>query len=283
MNTPIDADYIAQPPLYADFGKFGRVCRLGLATRGNTHLDPEAVCDAVRRGVNYLNWCGYADGMSRAVRQMGDRRRDVFVATQLNARSKKSASRELDQLLGELGTDYLDVVTYYYVEHDDEWEEIISPGGAAEAIEQARANGRVKAIGLTSHQRPLAARVAKSGRLDMLMIRYNAAHRGAEQQVFPTTLSLAMPVVTYTGLRWGALLNKTPDDPAGYVPPKAPDWYRFVLCHPGVTIGIMAPDGSDELEEDLSLIDNWHGFSPDEYRALTEHGDRVHRHGGSFP
>ena len=44
-----------------------KVNRLGLATRGNTHLKPEDVEYAVERGLNYLNWCGRSDGMSRAV------------------------------------------------------------------------------------------------------------------------------------------------------------------------------------------------------------------------
>ena len=34
-----------------------------------------------------------------------------------------------------------------------------------------------------------------------------------------------MPVVTYTGLRWGALLRGTPDDPPDFEPPGAPYWY----------------------------------------------------------
>jgi len=40
------------------------VCRLGLATRGNTHLASQDVAHAIDRGINYLNWCGHPDGMS---------------------------------------------------------------------------------------------------------------------------------------------------------------------------------------------------------------------------
>ena len=35
------------------------------------------------------------------------------------------------------------------------------------------------------------------------MIRYNAAHRGAEREVFPVTEALGLPVIAYTALRWG--------------------------------------------------------------------------------
>ena len=44
-----------------------RVRRLGLATRGNTHLRPDDVAHAIDRGLNYLNWCAHPDGMSRAI------------------------------------------------------------------------------------------------------------------------------------------------------------------------------------------------------------------------
>ncbi len=275
------------PSLQAEFGGLGTVCRLGLSTRGNTRLEPDDVLAAIARGVDYLNWCGHPDGLSAAVRRLGDRRRDVRVAVQLSARTARAARRELDAHLGELGTPFIDVVTYYYVEADEEWREIHAKGGAAEAIERARAEGVVRSIGVTTHQRDLAARIASTARddrrIDMLMIRYNAAHRGAEQDVFPVTAPLGLPVVTYTGLRWGALLRPTPDDPPGFEPPRAPAWYRFVLCHPAVTVGIMAPDGREELDEDLALLDNDRAFTDEEYRSLCDHGDRVRKHAGRFP
>jgi predicted aldo/keto reductase-like oxidoreductase len=278
-----DLDFIRSPARETEFPRLGRVCRLGLATRGGSGLGCEAVLETVARGVNYLNWCGRPDGMSAAIRQVGPRRDQLRVAVQIGARTAAAARRELRALLGELGTGYVDVATYYYVEHPDEWEEILAPGGAAEALESAREAGEVRAIGLTSHQRDLAARIAQIGRLDLLMIRYNAAHRGAEEQIFPVTAARAMPVVTYTGLRWGALLRPTPEDPPGFHPPRAPDCYRFVLCHPAVTVCLMAPDTSQELEEDLTLLGEWRGFSESEYAALSAHGDRVHRHAGRFP
>src|SRR5262249_21774664 len=141
----------------------------------------------------------------------------------------------------------VDVLTYYYVEEQSEWDEITGPGGAHEYCEKATRAGQVRFIGVTSHQRPLAAQMAKSGLLDLLMIRYNAAHRGAEQDIFPVADSLGIPVVVYTCLRWGALLEPTPDDPPGFVPPRAPAWYRFAMQSPSVTVALMAPDNRTEL------------------------------------
>jgi predicted aldo/keto reductase-like oxidoreductase len=221
--------------------------------------------------------------MRDAIRGLGERRGEVRVAIQLEARTAEAARRELDDVLENLKTDYIDVATYYYVEHPDEWREIISPGGAAEVLEEARADGRVRAIGLTSHQRPLAATAAATGRLDLLMIRYNAAHRGAERDVFPIVEKYDVPVVAFTCMRWGALLDRTPDDPPEFAPPRAADWYRFVLGEPRVAVALMAPDGRAELLENLALLDDWRGLSNAEYAILAAHGDRVRRHADGFP
>ena len=276
-------DFNLNPHRFTQIPQLGQVCRLGLATRGNTSLSAEAVETAIDRGVNYLNWCGHPDGMQDCIRGLGPQRDKVHIAVQLHARSADAARRELDQFLTDLNTDYIDIVTYYYVEHPDEWQQIIAPGGAAEAIEQAQAQGQVKSIGLTSHQRPLAATVAASGRVNLLMIRYNAAHRGAETDIFPTTTQHQIPVVAFTCLRWGALLRNTTADPPNFQPPLAADWYRFVLCQPAVAVVLMAPNGATELAADLTILDEWQGLSADTFASIIDHGERVHRQAGSFP
>ena len=47
------------------------ICRLGLATFGNTGIAPEDVLHAIDRGVNFLNWCGVPDGLSEAIANLG--------------------------------------------------------------------------------------------------------------------------------------------------------------------------------------------------------------------
>ena len=260
-----------------------RLLRLGLATRGNTRLGAEDVAHAVGRGVNYLNWCGYDDGIALALRERRIERERVVVAMQLQSRGAPSALRELDESFHMLGTARIDVVTFYYVEEEQEWQQITGPGGALEAVEQARRKGQVRLIGLTTHQRALAANWVETRKLDLLMIRYNAAHRGAEEDVFPVTDRLRVPVVAYTAQRWGALAERTHDDPRDFTPPEAPEWYRFGLAHPSISVVLMAPFNRRELEEDLALLEDWRAPDVDEFEMLSEHGRRVRRHAGTFP
>lgn len=266
------------------------VCRLGLASRGNTHLRPQDAEHAIESGLNYLNWCGKPDGLSTAIAGLGARRRDVVVAVQFKARTGGEAERELASILARLKTDYLDVATLYYVESEREWETIVSPGGAWETLARHKKGGALKLIGLTSHQRELAARWTRSKtpapageyHIDLLMIRYNAAHRGAEEDVFPATRRREMPVVTFTGLRWRDLLAATPEDPPGFRPPPATECYRFCLANPSVTVALSAPGDRAQLEENLRLLDDWRAPGEAALREMRAHGDRVKRFGREF-
>ncbi len=283
MYEPLSSRRSVAPFLTARFGPLGSVCRLGLATRGTGGLAPADVRHALDRGINFLNWCGNPDALSETIAELGPRRREVAVCVQFEARTAVDAREELRRILDELRTDYVDMLTFYYVEAEEEWREIIGPGGALEYCREARAAGQVRMLGLTGHQRPLAAEWTRSGLLDMLMIRYNAAHRGAEREVFPVTQALGLPVVTYTALRWGALLRPTRDDPEGFAVPRAPAWYRFALQNQAATVVLMAPESREELEEDLKLLEADGPLNAEEYEALAAHGLRVRGNAGSFP
>ncbi len=185
-------------------------------------------------------------------------------------------------VLAALGTRYVDVLTLYYVEHATEWAEITAPGGALRYLQEAKRDGAVRRIGITSHQRPLVAEMARSGLLDTVMIRYNAAHRGAEREVFPVTQPLGLPVIAYTALRWGALLHPTPDDPQGFLVPRPPAWYRFVLQQSAVAVALAAPQSRAELDEDLGVLEASEPLTDEAYAMLAGHGERVRRHAGSF-
>jgi predicted aldo/keto reductase-like oxidoreductase len=274
-----DFSYLHRPA--SAFGK--PVCRLGLASHAGAALTPDDIHHALDRGVNFLNWAGEEDEFSRTIAGLGRRRDDVIVCVQFGARTAAEAAEELRSILSAINSDYVDILTFYYVEEAAEWEQIVAPGGALDYCRAAQRDGRVRRLGVTTHQRPLAAAMAQSGKLDLLMIRYNAAHRGAETEIFPAADAAGLPVIAYTALRWGGLLRATPDDPPGYTPPTAPLWYRFVLQNPAVAVALAAPHNRRELDEDLTVLDAAAPLTPDEYERLAEHGRRVRRHAGQFP
>jgi predicted aldo/keto reductase-like oxidoreductase len=278
------------PFLSCPASQFGKpVCRLGLATRGGTRLTFDDVAYAIDRGLNFLNWPGEADapggadGLSEAIASLGPRRESLIVCVQFGARTATDAAAELRTILATLSTDYVDVVTLYYVEHAEEWRQLRAAGGALGYLKGAKEEGTVRRIGVSSHQRPLAAEMAASGLIDTLMIRYNAAHRGAEHDIFPVTDSQRVPIIAYTALRWGALLRTTPGDPPGFVVPPASQWYRFVLQSSSVAVVLAAPDDRAELDETLQIFAADQPLAESEFDQLAQHGERVRQSAGSFP
>jgi aryl-alcohol dehydrogenase-like predicted oxidoreductase len=121
------------------------------------------------------------------------------------------------------------------------------------AMRKLKEEGRVRALAISCHDRRLARRLVDELELDVLMIRYNAAHRGAEQQIFDTLPALGAErpgIVAYTATRWGKLL-----EPAGsHAPLTAPECYRFALAHPSVDVVLTAPRSYAELRENAEGV-----------------------------
>jgi hypothetical protein len=109
--------------------------------------------------------------------------------------------------------------------------------------------------------------------LDLLMIRYNAAHPGAEQDVFPHLAPRSPAVVAYTATAWRKLL-RLPKGRTGRVP-TAGDCYRFCLANPHVDIVLTGPRTAAELRENLSAIDAG-PLSPDDMAFMRDFGRAVH-------
>jgi aryl-alcohol dehydrogenase-like predicted oxidoreductase len=142
------------------------------------------------------------------------------------------------------------------------------------AMERLKQEGKVRAIGFSSHNRPLAARLAREFAVDTLMIRYNAAHRGAEQEVFWALADRKPAIISYTATRWGMLLQPVPRAgyPAGL---SAGDCYRFALSHPAVDTVLCAARTPGELAEDVGAALG----GPLDHARLEEvrrFGDAVH-------
>ena len=142
------------------------------------------------------------------------------------------------------------------------------------AMERLKEEGKVRALGFSCHNRPLAAALAREFTVDTLMIRYNAAHRGAEQEVFWPLADRKPAIISYTATRWGMLLQPIPRAGFPHGMP-AGDCYRFALSHPAVDTVLCAARTPAELQEDVAAA----VLGPLDEARLTEvrrFGDAVH-------
>ena len=93
-------------------------------------------------------------------------------------------------------------------------------------------------------------------RFGALHIRYNAAHAGAETDIFPHLPKGGRPgIVAYTATSWGQLLNAR-KMPSGEAPLRGRDAYRFVLGNPDFNVCMTGPRNATELDEALATLDD---------------------------
>jgi predicted aldo/keto reductase-like oxidoreductase len=117
------------------------------------------VHQAIDAGVNFLdNAWEYHDGESdrRMGRAIVDRRYSVFLMTKVctHGRDARIAMRQLDESLRRLRTDYLDLWQIHECVYFNDPERHYAKGGVVEALERAKAHGKVRYVGFTGHKDP---------------------------------------------------------------------------------------------------------------------------------
>jgi aryl-alcohol dehydrogenase-like predicted oxidoreductase len=258
--------------LHSTLGRTGwPVFRLGLSASyrpGRT-----AVRAAIDRGVNYLFAYGFDNQMFKALREVLPARRDQLVIATggYNWIYWHSNMRKvLEKRLKQLGSEYIDVFMFLGVMKPTQF-----PDRVYEEMVRLREEGKVRAIGISTHDRKFAGELAARGALDVLMIRYNAAHRGAETDIFPQLAEHDPGLVSYTATRWSYLLRRTKGWPKDKPIPTPGLAYRFVLSNPHVDVVLTAPYNARQLDENLVEIAKG-PLSPEEMAYMREYGDAVH-------
>jgi aryl-alcohol dehydrogenase-like predicted oxidoreductase len=103
-------------------------------------------------GVNHIDVAASYGEAEHFVGPWMDRHRaDFFLASKTGERTRAGAYAEIRRSLERLHTDHLDLIQLHAVLTDAELDQILAPGGALEAAVQARDEGLVRFIGITSH------------------------------------------------------------------------------------------------------------------------------------
>jgi len=258
---------------HATLGETGRrVYRLGLS--GTYRPGKETIHKALDEGVNYLFCYGFDGQIIQTVREMSpaDREKYVVATGAYNLIwTRQDLRKTLEKRLKQLGTDYIDVFHFLGVMKPGQF-----PEPLREELQSLKENGRVRAVAMSCHDRKFAGALAENGGLDVFMIRYNAAHPGAERDIFPYLEKHRPGIVSYTATRWSYLLRRPKGWPKDGPVPTAPMCYRFVLSNPNVDVCMMAPYNRKQAEEDLAAVRQG-PLSDEEMRFMREFGEAVHR------
>ncbi|NOY36724.1 MAG: aldo/keto reductase [Chlorobi bacterium] len=230
--------------------------------------------EAFERGCNYFTWGTFIRGrsseMAKAVRDIvrKGQRDKLILAVFTYWHNAWLTEKTLIKGLKKLGTDYVDVLLLG-------WHPRHPAKAVMEGAEKLQNQGLARYLGLSSHRRTLFPELFREGLLDVYHIRYNAVHRGAEQEVFPFIPDSQKPgIVSFTATCWGKLL-KAKKMPQGEEPLTAADCYRFVLSDPAVDVCMIGAKTKEELHEDLKILD-MPPLSQDEIGRIKKTGDYIY-------
>ena len=264
--------------IYRQLGTTGeRVSAIGL---GGYHIgkqDTQAesikiIRTAIDRGITFMDNCwDYNDGISEV--RMGQALRDgyrtkVFQMTKIDGRTRSEYAKQLEQSLGRLQTDMIDLVQFHEVIRFEDPDRIFSVGGAIEAAVEARQAGKIRYIGFTGHKDPavhlrmLETAQKHNFHFDTVQMPINVmdAHfRSFTHEVMPVALKQGIGVLAMKTFGDHAILDSKTVQPI--------EALHYGLNQP-VSVVITGIDDLQILEQALTAARTFKPMSPTQVASL---------------
>jgi len=213
---------------------------------------------AFDRGVDYIYWGSQRqNSFGAALKKLRTQRGRFVLVIQSYTRVASLLSWSLERALRALSFDYTDVLLLGM------WNKPL-PSRILDAARGLQARGLVRFLAISTHKRTLVPQIAAGQDFDVVHFRYNAAHPGAEKDIFPLLPAANRPgMVSFTATSWGQLLGKgllqgiLPGAhrlPKSERVPTAADCYRYVLTRPEVDVCLTGPANAAQMEEALEAL-----------------------------
>lgn len=250
---------------------------LGLGGAGKTPLSkPNQEADALaiiqralELGIRYFDTAAsYGPSEDYLGKILPNYRQQVFLASKTAARDRDGAWRELERSLKRLNTDYLDLWQLHHVSFHEELDTIFSSTGAAQAIEEAKAQNLIKYCGITGHHEPdvIAAGLQRYP-FDTTLVCINAADKHHPRPFIPTVLPvarqnkvgvIAMKVPAYGRLFKSGVLEGM-HQALGYT-----------LSQSGVHCAVIAAEDVPQLESNVEVASRFQPLDEMELAAIEQ-------------
>jgi predicted aldo/keto reductase-like oxidoreductase len=223
------------------------------------------ILEALRLGVRYCDtapaYQQSQDYYGEAFRSAGKgSREDVLLASKCHERTRERALRLLDDSLRRLGTDYLDTWQMHDLREMDELDVLTGKGGALQAAVEAKADGRIRFVGLTGHHDPSVLLEAMNRfPFDTVLVAINPAD-GRHRPFIPTVVAEArkrkMGVVGMKALAAGRLLAVA----------SATELLRYTATHADTVV--VGCSTVAEVRANLAVASDFEPMSEAEQRTL---------------
>lgn len=232
---------------YRILGKTGlRVSRLGLGGIPIQRIDALGTRELLRimmaAGINYIDTArGYTVSEEYLGFALEGIREQFTLATKSRALTKADMAADLDRSLHNLRTDHIDLYQFHNPSNAD-LDKITAPGGALEALQEARAAGTIGHIGATAHSVEVFARLVEMDWVETIMFPYNIVENQAEALI-QRCAERNIGFICMKPMAGGAIEN-------------ADLALRYIASNPNVAEIIPGMAEPKELEQNISAICN---------------------------
>lgn len=169
--------------------------------------------------------------------------RDSFVlATKSPAKDEATMAKDIQTSLEHLGTDYIDLYQCHFVKDLEQYDLITGPQGAYQALATAKANGQIKHIGITAHNKDVLLHAIESGLWETIQFPFNFVETQG-LALFERAHQLGIGILVMKPLAGGAI-----DDAALSL--------RFITQNPHITLAIPGMDSIRQIKENVAAASN---------------------------
>jgi predicted aldo/keto reductase-like oxidoreductase len=241
-----------------------------LRTHGRMAEAIAVINRALDQGVTYCDTApAYAGSLDYYGAALGERRRQVFLASKTHDRTRDGSLRLLDESLKRLRTDHLDLWQLHDLRTAGDLNRIFGPGGALEALVQARDDGRVRFLGLTGHHDPsILLEAMRRFDFDTVLVALNVAD--VHRLPFATTVLAeagrrGMGVIGMKVYAAGVLVHG-----GGSPPVTSAEAMGYVLSLAGVSTVIIGCSSQAEVDDNARNARAFQRFDELTVRDLEE-------------
>jgi len=137
-------------------------------------------------GITFLDTANaYTTSEERIGKAISGQRESLTIATKTQARTAEGVTEHLELSLKRLGTNYIDLYQFHNVSNLKTLEQILKPEGPISVAEREKEKGRIRHIGVSSHQMDTAIEIVKSGRFETIMFPFNFISDEAAIELIP--------------------------------------------------------------------------------------------------
>jgi predicted aldo/keto reductase-like oxidoreductase len=141
---------------------------------------------ALDLGITFVDTAvGYGISEERIGKGITGRREQVIIATKAGGRDKTTALEQLELSLKRLNTDYIDLWQFHGVNTLEAYEQVLGPGGAMEAAQEALQAGKIRHIGFSSHSLDVALKMVPSCLFETVQFPFNFVCNEAADKLLP--------------------------------------------------------------------------------------------------